>query len=226
MKNKRVTIPLGEDENVSGVLSVPDGFKKGEGSGVIIAHGAGKDMTHPLLVDFSEGLASSGYTAMRFNFPYKEKGKKAPDPQKKLDHTWLSVYEFFRTESGFCSSQIFAAGKSMGGRIASQLVAEGKLPVGRLILLGYPLHPPGQKEKLRDAHLYNINVPMLYFAGTRDSLCDLGLLKNVLERLKTPWDLEVIDGGDHSFKLPKSYGTSEQEVYSLILDKTVSWLKR
>lgn len=78
---------------------------------------------------------------------------------------------------------------------------------------------------MRDAHLYDIKIPMLYFAGTRDSLCDLGLLKNVLERLKVQWDLAVIDGGDHSFKQPKSYGTSEQEVYRLILDKTIDWLK-
>ena len=226
MKSKKVIIPLEEDASVSGIFSVPDGFKMGKGSGVIIAHGAGRDMNHPMLVFLSEGLARDGYLAMRFNFPYKEKGKKAPDPRKKLDLTWLSVCEFFRTESGFSSSQIFAAGKSMGGRIASQLVAEGKLPVSRLILLGYPLHPPGRKEKLRDAHLPNIKVPMLYFAGTRDSLCDLELLKKVLKRLKTPWELEVIEGGDHSFKLPKSFRTPEQKVYDHILAKTIDWLKR
>lgn len=226
MKSKKIVIPLGEGENISGVLSVPEGFKKGEGCGVIIAHGAGKDMTHQLLVSFSEGLVLAGYITMRFNFPYKEKGKKAPDPPKKLEHTWLSAFDYFRKESGFSPDRIFAAGKSMGGRIASQLIAGGKLPAGRLILLGYPLHPPGRKEKLRDAHLYDIKVPMLYFAGTRDSLCDLGLLKDVLKRLKAPWDLAIIDGGDHSFKRSKSYGPSEQEVYGLILDKTISWLKK
>jgi predicted alpha/beta-hydrolase family hydrolase len=226
MKSKKVAIALDEETNVSGILSVPEGFKKTEGSGVVIAHGAGKDMNHPLLVMFAEGLARSGYLAMRFNFPYKEKGRRAPDPRKKLERTWMSALACFQKESGLSSDRIFAAGKSMGGRIASQLVAEGRLPVGGLILLGYPLHPPGRKEKLRDAHLPGIEIPMLYFAGTRDSLCDLALLKSVLKRLRAPYSLEVIDGGDHSFNLPKSHGASEQEVNQLILDKTVNWLKR
>jgi predicted alpha/beta-hydrolase family hydrolase len=224
--NKKTIISLEEGENISAVLAVPDVFKEGEGSGIIIAHGAGNDMNHPLLVFLSAELAGSGYITMRFNFPYKEKGKKAPDSQGKLERTWILAYEFFRKESGLSPDRIFAAGKSMGGRIASQLAAKGKLPVGGLILLGYPLHPPGRKEKLRDAHLAHITVPMLYFAGTRDSLCDLESLKNVLKRLKTPWDLEVIEGGDHSFKLPKSYGTPVEEINAYLLEKTVAWLKR
>ena len=226
MKSKKVRIPLEAGMSVSGILSTPDDFKKTKGSGVIIAHGAGKDMNHPLLVFFAEGLARFGFLSMRFNFPYKEKGKKAPDPQNKLERTWMSALAYFQKESDLSSDRIFAAGKSMGGRIASQLVAEGRLPVGGLILLGYPLHPPGRKEKLRDAHLPDIEIPMLYFAGTRDSLCDLELLKSVLKRLKAPIHLEVIDGGDHSFHLPKSRGASEQEVNQLILDRTINWLKR
>jgi predicted alpha/beta-hydrolase family hydrolase len=225
MKLKRIIIPLGDGQTVSGVLSVPESFKKGKGKGIIVAHGAGNDMNHPFIVSFAAGLARAGYLAMRFNFPYKEKGKKAPDPPRKLEQTWLSAYQSFQMESGFSYDRIFAAGKSMGGRIASQLVAEGKLPVCGLILLGYPLHPPGQREKLRDAHLSKIKTPMLYFAGTRDPLCDLQILNNVLIKLKTSWDLEIIEGGDHSFKLPKSYGISEQEVYGHILGKTINWLK-
>jgi predicted alpha/beta-hydrolase family hydrolase len=224
MKNKRVIIPLGEEESVSGVLSVPAGFKKGEGRGIIVAHGAGNDMTHPLLVFFAEGVARAGHLTLRFNFPYKEKGKKAPDPPKKLDQTWLSVFEYFQKESGLPQAKILSAGKSMGGRIASQLVAREKLPAGGLIFLGYPLHPPGKKDKLRDTHLYIIKIPMLFFAGTRDSLCDLELLKNVLKRLKASWELEIIDGGDHSFKLPRSYKIAEQSIYERMLDKTVRWL--
>ena len=226
MESKKVIIPLEQDASVSGILSVPEGFTKGKGSGVIIAHGAGNDMNHPLLVVLSEGLAGAGYLTMRFNFPYKEKGKKAPDPQGKLEHTWISTLNHFQRESGFSADQMAAAGKSMGGRIASQLVARERLPVGRLILLGYPLHPPGKTDKLRDSHLYDIQVPMLYFAGTRDPLCDLELLRHVLDKLKTPWDLDVIDGGDHSFKLPKSYNISEKEVYHRILAKTKDWLKK
>ena len=94
-----------------------------------------------------------------------------------------------------------------------------------LVFLGYPLHPPGKKDKLRDAHLYMLMVPALFFAGTRDSLCDLKLLRPVLDRLETDWDLEVIEGGDHSFNLLKSAGISQQDVYAHILGKMVAWLK-
>jgi len=154
----------------------------------------------------------------------KGKGKKAPDPPKKLDQTWLSVFEYFQKESGLSPNRIFAAGKSMGGRIASQLIAREQLSVNGLVLLGYPLHPPGRKDKIRDDHLYNIKIPMLFFAGTRDALCDLELLKRVLKRLKAPWKLEVIDGGDHSFKLLRSYNITEQSIYERMLAKTVHWV--
>jgi len=101
----------------------------------------------------------------------------------------------------------------------------GELPVQALVFLGYPLHAPGKKDQLRDAHLYDIGVPMLFFAGTRDSLCDLTAMKNVLARFKTNWALEVIDGGDHSFNLLKSAGRPPEQVYDLITKMTVEWLK-
>jgi hypothetical protein len=105
------------------------------------------------------------------------------------------------------------------------MAAEGILPAEGLIFLGYPLHPPGKKEKLRDAHLYRITVPMLFFAGTRDSLCDLGLLRGVLERLAAPCRLETIEGGDHSFRVPKAAGLPEREVHRRITEHTRRWLQ-
>jgi hypothetical protein len=104
------------------------------------------------------------------------------------------------------------------------MVAEKKLPVGRLIFLGYPLHAPGKKDRVRDGHLYEIPIPMLFFAGTRDRLCDLQLLRQVLSKLIAPWELEVIEGGDHSFHVPKSYATDPTEIYEQIVCKTVEWL--
>jgi hypothetical protein len=114
----------------------------------------------------------------------------------------------------------------MGGRVASQMAADGMLPVEALVFLGYPLHPPGKKDQLRDAHLYRIAAPMLFFAGTRDALCDIDLLKNVLSRLSAPWELETIAGGDHSFDLPKSSGVAAEDVYEKIMKKTDRWLSR
>lgn len=226
MRSVDVIIPVAADESVSGVLAVPEGFEAGRAAAVIVAHGAGNDMHTPLLVRFTEGLGRAGFLGLRFNFPYMEKGRKAPDPAEKLIRTWQAAFEFVRDHPEFGTPHIVAAGKSMGGRIASQMAADGQLKAEALVFLGYPLHPPGRKDQLRDAHLYRIEVPMLFFAGTRDTLCDLALLKPVVARLKAPAVLEVVDGGDHSFVLPKSARVSEEEVYSDITKRTIAWLRQ
>jgi hypothetical protein len=226
MRSVDVTIPVSADESVSGVMEVPQNFEAGRTAVVIVAHGAGNDMHNPLMAHFSEGLGRAGYLSLRFNFPYKEKGQKAPDPQEKLIRTWQAAFEFIKTHPQYGTSLIVASGKSMGGRVASQMTAEGMISPKALVFLGYPLHPPGKKEQLRDAHLYSITVPMLFFAGTRDALCDMNLLQKVLNRLQAPWELESIEGGDHSFELPKSSRQSEDEVYGRILKRTIDWLNQ
>jgi hypothetical protein len=221
-----VAIPVSADESVSGVLGVPQGFAAGRSPAVIVAHGAGNDMHHALLARFSEGLCRAGYLSLRFNFPYKEKGQRAPDPQPKLVRTWQAAFEFIKNHPEFGTPRIVAAGKSMGGRVASQMAADGLLSIEALVFLGYPLHPPGKKDQLRDAHLHRIAAPMLFFAGTRDALCDIDLLKSVLGRLSAPWELEAVEGGDHSFDLPKSFKTSAEDVYARLLQRAVSWLNQ
>ena len=113
----------------------------------------------------------------------------------------------------------------MGGRMVSQMAADGLIDPAGLIFLGYPLHPPGQKEKKKDAHLYLIKAPMLFFAGTRDTLCDLETLKKVVQKIKVKKELAIIDGGDHSFKVPKVMGLEESGVYAGIAEKCVEWVK-
>jgi uncharacterized protein len=221
MKTDKVVIRVGEGDKVSGVLSIPDGVVK---KGVILAHGAGNDMNQPMLVFLAEGLARAGYLALRFNFLYKEQGKKAPDSPEKLYLAWEGAHRFLKEHPLYSLEHIAAFGKSMGGRIASQMVADGRLSVEQLIFLGYPLHAPGRKDKIRDQHLYGIKIPMRFFAGTRDQLCDLELLRGVLSRLTVPWELEVIEGGDHSFNVPKSLGVGPQEIYGRILNKALVWL--
>lgn len=225
MKTEDTFIPVGKKARVSAAISAPESYRSGEGTGVIVAHGAGNDMNHPLIVSFCRGLAKAGYLTLRFNFPYREKGRRTPDRQETLIATWQSVHQYLVDHSKYKPERIVAAGKSMGGRLASQMVAEGLLPVVRLIFLGYPLHPPGRKDKLREKHFQRITIPMLFFAGSRDSLCDLTLLKEVLRRLPGPWELEVIEGGDHSFRLPRSPDTSQEEVHKWILERSVRWLE-
>lgn len=219
---KRVSIPVGDRFVTSGVLTSPE--KSAKTTGLIVAHGAGNDMGAPLLVAFSEGLAIAGYPTLRFNFPYTEAGRKAPDKYEVLAETWQSAEAFLSSNVAGLSRWV-AAGKSMGGRVASQMIADSLLNAQRLVFLGYPLHPAGGKDRLRDAHLYRIAVPMLFFAGTRDPLCDLEILRTVLDRVKTPWRLDIIEGGDHSFHVPKSAGVPEERIFSRIVEKTVRWLE-
>jgi predicted alpha/beta-hydrolase family hydrolase len=220
---ENVSIPVRDMGHTSGILTLPVGDIKR--TGVIVAHGAGNNMEAPFLVAFSEGLAAAGYPTLRFNFLYSERGRKAPDKYGTLAETWGSAAAFFRERLSQRIDSWVAAGKSMGGRAASQMVADGLLAAGRLIFLGYPLHSAGDKERLRDAHLYRVNVPMLFFAGTRDALCDLRRLQPVLGHLTAPWNLRVIEGGDHSFHVPKLAGASEAETYGRIVQETVRWLE-
>ena len=164
----KLFIPVPDRDPVTGKLAVPANFKPGRAPGIILAHGAGNDLENPLLAFLAEGLAQNGVLALRFNFPYKEAGRGAPDKPEVLESTWGAVYSFLSNHPRYRPGSIVAAGKSLGGRIASQAVASGRLPVQGLIFYGYPLHPPGHPEKLRDAHLYALSLPMLFFEGTRD----------------------------------------------------------
>jgi len=223
MKDEQVSIPVVEGIEVSGILSIPDSGAKD--TGIILAHGAGGDMRHPMLSFLAKGLADEGYPTLRFNFFYREMEKKTPDKQAILYLAWQSAYRFLAGHPRYRLKHIAAAGKSLGARIASQMAAEGMLAAERLIFLGYPLHAPGRKDRPRDGHLYKIAAPMFFFAGTKDRFCDLQLLKQVLSNLSAPWELEVIEGGDHSFHVPKSYAIDPTEIYEQILCRTVEWLK-
>jgi uncharacterized protein len=170
---------------------------RGRGRPVVVcAHGAGNDMRNASLLGFAEGLAEEGMACLRFNFPYKERGSRAPDPPKVLLEAWRAAFERAR-EFG---DPVWVSGKSMGGRIGSMAVAEG-MPAAGLVFLGYPLHPPGKPERIRDAHLDDVRVPMLFIQGTQDSFARWDLLEGVVKRLADRAVLHPIEGGDHSFRV-------------------------
>lgn len=221
MRQEDVIIPVGIGEKTSGILCIPDTCIAEDG--IIFGHGAGNDMNHPLIVFLAEALANRGYLTMRFNFPYREQGKKSPDSDEKLCAAWEGAYRFVADHPDYRPEHVIAAGKSLGGRIASQMAASGRLNVQGLIFLGYPLHAPGRKDRPRDSHLFKVPAPMLFFAGTRDPLCDLEVLEKTLSQVIVPWELETIEGADHSFDLPKSYGTDQREVYERIFQKILKW---
>lgn len=165
---------------------------------IVIAHGAGAGMDHPFMAGFAGACVDEGMAAMRFNFPYVEAGRRAPDPEAVLRDAWASA---FTAASERAAGPVWASGKSLGGRIASMCVADGEVPAAGLVFLGYPLHPPGKPERIRDAHLARIEVPMLFLQGTADPFARPEVLAATLERLGDRATLIPIEGGGHSFEV-------------------------
>jgi predicted alpha/beta-hydrolase family hydrolase len=168
---------------------------RGDGPVLALGHGAGGTMENPLLDGFARGLAEAGVTCLRFNFAYSERGKKAPDREPLLREAWTTAWRA-ATDLG---SPAWAGGKSLGGRIASMMVADGSLDADGLVFVGYPLHPPGKPERIRDAHLDALGVPMLFLQGTSDPFGRWDLLTSVVERVGGT--LHPVEGGDHSFRV-------------------------
>ena len=167
----------------------------------VVAHGAGADMRTSILDGVSAGLVAQAVSCLRFNFPYAEAGRRGPDRPPALLDTWRSALDAAPRWSG--DLPIVAGGKSLGGRIASMLAAEmgGAFPAAALIFFGYPLHAPGRPDRPRDAHLFDVSVPMLFIQGTSDPLARFDLIQTLVHRLSGRATLHVVEGGDHSFRL-------------------------
>jgi predicted alpha/beta-hydrolase family hydrolase len=198
------------DGGVSGTRSSPGGEPRAT---LVLAHGAGGDMTHPQLAGMAEGLAANGIEVVRFNFPYREAGRKAPDRQEKLEACYWAVAK----EVSGSATRLFLGGGSMGGRIASHIVSDG-FPAAGLVFQSYPLHPPGKPERLRDAHLARIAIPMLFIWGTRDPFGTPELLERTVASLPSA-TLHRIEGGDHGLKVRGRTGAD-------VLDEVVGVISR
>lgn len=188
-----VTLTVGES-SVSAVHARPnDPFAT-----VVVAHGAGSGMEHPFLAGFTRALNEESVATLRFNFPYREAGRKFPDRPPAAIAAWRAAMAEAADRSD--GEPLWAAGKSFGGRMASMAVAEG-MPAAGLIYLGYPLHPPGKPEKIRDEHLYGLALPMLFLQGTRDPFATRELLEAVLARIGPTAVLQWCEGGGHTFEV-------------------------
>lgn len=169
-------------------------------AGLVLAHGAGGGQTSAFVVRAGNELAARGITIATFDFPYITAGRSAPDKPAVLEAHWRAVIDEARGHSAFARLPLFIGGKSMGGRIASQVAAAGVDGVAGLIFFGYPLHPPGRPQQRRDAHLPDIRLPMLFIQGTRDEFGTSAEIRDLLPRLDTRTQLVEIADGDHSFK--------------------------
>ncbi|HYR33599.1 MAG TPA: alpha/beta fold hydrolase [Burkholderiales bacterium] len=177
----------------------------------VCAHGAGGRMDDRAMLATSAALRGRGIDVVRFNFLYTERGSRRPDPMPRLRECYEAVVAQVRRSD----RRLIIGGRSMGGRVATMLAADGFACDG-LLLFAYPLHPAGQPEKLRDAHLPSIKMPVLCFNGTRDALCRRDLMERALQTVQTRWDMHWIDGADHSLKGDK--------ILAEIADATTAWL--
>ncbi|MBM4295395.1 MAG: dienelactone hydrolase [Deltaproteobacteria bacterium] len=197
MELRPLTLPLPPDRTVRAVLGIPRSTTMV--AVLVLAHGANNNMDHPLIAGVHQRLARNGLVTVRFNFPYMEEGRQKPDPDYVLEGVYRLVVECLGEMEEFKGLEFYLGGKSMGARIAAQIVAQD-LGASGLVFLGYPLHPPGKPENLRDQPLYRLPCPALFIEGSRDPFCRLDLLGQVLGKMPVRTDLHLIPGVGHSYE--------------------------
>jgi predicted alpha/beta-hydrolase family hydrolase len=189
----------------------------------VCAHGAGGHVADRGMERLTQTLCSRGLHVVRFNFLYRVNGSGRPDPMSRLTACLAAVAEQVRRVVD--ARPLLLGGRSMGGRAASVLAADG-FDCDGLLLYAYPLHPAGKPEQLRDAHLPRIHVPVLCVNGTRDALCTPELMERALQPVTTDWTMHWLEGADHSFHVLKSSGRNDSQVMEEVADATAAWVKQ
>ena len=206
----------------SSTTAAYDPAPNGDHSTVFVcAHGAGGNMSDKGLLTTTRAIGARGIDIVRFNFLYKEKKSSRPDQMPVLKDTTMAVVA--RVRDALKPKKLIIGGRSMGGRAASMLAADG-FDADGLLLLAYPLHPAGRPEQLRDAHLPAIRMPVLCINGTRDPLCTPSLMTTALEKVTASWQMLWIDGADHSFHVLTSSGKTDAEVMDAIANAAEAWI--
>jgi uncharacterized protein len=216
-------LKVGSDRSkgpVSALLQRPDGAF----ALYVMAHGAGADMRHRFLQSMADELAAVGVATLRFNFPYTEQGRSGPDQQPVLEAYVRSVINEAQTLAP--DLPLFAGGKSMGGRMTSNAAAHEAIPGLRgITFLGFPLHAPNRPGRDRAAHLFEVTVPMLFLQGTRDDLANLPLMKEVTAELGERATMHIVEGGNHSFDVPKKLGLTDEQVRQNLARVMADWMR-
>ena len=218
---QNLTIDLDDAGRVSGLLLTPPRAR----ACYVLAHGAGAGMTHPFLQAVATELGDHGIASLRYQFPYMEKGGRRPDPPALAQATVRAAV----AEAGrrLPHLPLVAGGKSFGSRMTSQAQAASPLPgVRGLAFLGFPLHPAGKPSDDRAKHLFDVQIPMLFLQGTRDTLADLPLLQPLIGRIGTRATLILFQEADHSFHVPVRTGRRDADVRREMLDALAGWIDR
>ena len=184
---------------------------------LVLAHGAGAGQKSPFMVRFAGGMALRHISAATFDFPYIVAGRKVPDRAPVLEASWREALDAAHTK--FKGLRLVIGGKSMGGRMASHIAAQGVETVDGLVFLGYPLHPPGKPNQRRDVHLPAIKERMLFVQGTRDPFGTADDIRALLPSLQHA-ELHEVAGGDHSFKVPGR----KNDPLEGIMDAVAAWI--
>jgi predicted alpha/beta-hydrolase family hydrolase len=222
-KPSEIRVDVGSGEQTTALV-----YTAGEpriGAALILAHGAGAGQHSPFMAGFAEALAALGADLITFNFLYTERKRRLPDRAPALESCYRAVITAMRDRIDSAQHALFIGGKSMGGRIATQVAAaDAGLPVTGLVLLGYPLHPPGQPDRLRDAHLPGVARPMLFVQGTRDTFGTPDELAPILARVAPPPTMHPVAGGDHSFKVSGRDKGRQTAVHEDIQGAIARWM--
>ena len=214
-----LTIAVGDGVEVSGLLQSPQRAR----ACYVLAHGAGAGMTHPFMAAAAAGLAERGIATLRYQFPYMERGSKRPDPPKLAQAAVRAAVA--TTQAALPKLPLIAGGKSFGGRMTSQAQAAAPLPgVRGLAFLGFPLHAAGQPSAERAEHLFDVQVPMLFLQGTRDTLASLDQLHPLCKKLGRRAAVKLFGDADHSFHVPARSGRKDAEVFGELLDALADWV--
>lgn len=218
--NRRVerTLDVGSAGSVSALSVAPSDPR----AHLVLGHGAGAGMHHPFMEAMAERLANRNVATLRYQFPYMERGQTRPDPPSVATRAVrAAVAEAAQILPG---TPLYAGGKSFGGRMTSTAASLTALPeVMGLVFLGFPLHPAGRPGTDRAVHLDHVDLPLLFLQGTRDALCDLEHLGQVLKRLGRRATLHLWDGADHSFHVLKRSGRTDEQVLDELADAIAEW---
>jgi predicted alpha/beta-hydrolase family hydrolase len=189
---------------------------------LVLAHGAGAGQRHPFMVAIATRLAEAGVEVVTFNFPYLERKRRVPDRAPVLEACFRAVIAAC-ADGRADAPRLFIGGKSMGGRMATHLAAQGVDGLCGVVALGYPLHPPGKPEQMRDAHLTSIKAPALFCSGTNDAFAASEELRSAAKKLERA-TVHLLEGADHGFGVKKSSGRTREDVWGEAVSAMVAWL--